>query len=225
MSRSARWDLVVKVGGSFGRRGKTPLRRLMRGLERQARRERILVVPGGGRYADRIRAEKRRLRLPAEAAHRMALRAMDQYGVLLAACGGSARAVTSLREARRVAAEGGLPVLLAAHLVESEPRIERSFRFTSDAIAAWIARRVRARRLVLYKSIPGIALPVADREDARRLARRGLVDPLFADFIPAGGSVWLLDPLRVAALRGKGAPAPPLAVRSGRRRTGRPAPR
>jgi aspartokinase-like uncharacterized kinase len=202
----------------------------MRRLERRARRERILVVPGGGRYADLVRAEKRRLRLPADTAHRMALRAMDQYGVLLASCGREARAVPSLAEARRVAARGRLPVLLAAGLVERAPVLERSFRCTSDAIAAWIARRVRAKRFYVFKSVPGLALPVADRAAARRLARQGLVDPLFAEFIPGAGSVWLLDPFRAdepraGALRGNGAPAPPGGDRSGRRRTAHRAPR
>lgn len=235
-ARQPAWDLVVKVGGSLGRRGPAPLRRLMERLERRARRERILVIPGGGRYADLMRTEKRRLRLPAEAAHRMALRAMDQYGLLLAACGRSARAVASLDEARRIAASGRLPVLLPAGLVESAPALERTFRFTSDSIAAWIARRVRARRFYLFKSVPGIAMPVADHHGARRLARLGLVDPLFADFTPAAASVWLLDPFlaadppggtplgarpRAGEPGGNGAPAPRPADRSARRRTGR----
>ncbi len=59
-------DVVIKVGGSLGRwKGATN----------------VLVIPGGGVFADLVRAEYRRARLTDHAAHRMAILAMDQYGL------------------------------------------------------------------------------------------------------------------------------------------------
>jgi len=56
-----------------------------------ARDRRLLVVPGGGPFADVVREVDRRLRLPDDAAHWMAVLAMDQYAYLIAAAVRGAR--------------------------------------------------------------------------------------------------------------------------------------
>jgi aspartokinase-like uncharacterized kinase len=243
-----RWAALVKVGGSLGRRPGR-LEPLLRHLARLARRAPILVVPGGGRLADGVRREMRRLRLSEEAAHAMALLAMDQYGLALADREPSARAVTTLGAARRVARAGLLPVLLVARLAGRSKRLERSFRLTSDSIAAWLASGCGARRLILIKSLPGLDMDLRDRPAARRAARAGLVDPLFPRFMdeaiavrligPRGARSWALAddandagrapagsrPRHRPARRERPRPAARRAVRSSRRRTRRRAPR
>jgi aspartokinase-like uncharacterized kinase len=176
-----RWEAVVKLGGSVGRR-RGRLEPLLRHLAQVARRAPILVVPGGGRLADGVRREMRRLRLSQEGAHGMALLAMDQFGLALVDREPSARPVTTFVQARRAARAGRLPVLLASRLAGRAPGLEKSFRLTSDSIAAWIARRSGARRLVLIKSVPDLSLEISGSVAARRAARAGLVDPLFSGF-------------------------------------------
>lgn len=240
-----RWAALVKVGGSLGRRPGR-LEPLLRHLARLARRAPILVVPGGGRLADGVRREMRRLRLSEEAAHAMALLAMDQYGLALTDREPSARAVTTLGAARRVARAGRLPVLLVARLAGRSNRLERSFRLTSDSIAAWLASGCGARRLILIKSLPGLDMDLRDRPAARRAARAGLVDPLFPRFMDdaiavrligsRGARSWALPddagraaagsrPRHRPARRERPRPAARRAVRSSRRRTRRRAPR
>jgi aspartokinase-like uncharacterized kinase len=223
MSRTPfRWDLLAKIGGSLGREG--PPRPLLEALASEARRRHVLVVPGGGRFADLVRGEMERLSLPEPVAHRMALRAMDQYGLMLAAICPAARAVTGLGAARRAAACGRLPILLASAIIESEPRLERSFRLTSDSIAAHLAARLRAERVLLFKSVPGLKRRVADRRAAEALARRGIVDPSFPEHAPFTSEIWILDggrPERVRAVlsgrTGRSRPPGEPAVSAGRR--------
>jgi aspartokinase-like uncharacterized kinase len=186
-----RWAAVVKVGGSLGRR-RGRLETLLRALARLARHRPILVVPGGGYFADGVRREMRRLRLSEAAAHAMALLAMDQYGLALADREPAARAVTTLGAARRVARAGRLPILLVARLAGRSSGLEKSFRLTSDSIAAWLASRCGAPRLVLIKSLPGLDLGLPDAAAARRAARAGLVDPLFPRFMDEGIDVRLI---------------------------------
>jgi hypothetical protein len=81
--RDPRPDWVIKVGGSLGA-APTALRRLMETLGRAARRQRLVVVPGGGSFADEVRRADRRFGLGDSAAHWMAILAMDQYAHLLA---------------------------------------------------------------------------------------------------------------------------------------------
>ena len=191
MSASFQWDLLVKVGGSLGRGRALPP--LLHALASLARRRRILVVPGGGRFAGMVREEMRRLRIGEEAAHRMALLGMDQYGILLAALAPGAKAVPDLVTARRLARAGRLPILLASGMLMRARGLERTFRLTSDSIAAWLAGRARPRRFVLLKSLAGEGGPLPDRAAAARLARRGVVDPLFPAFLPARLETWVLD--------------------------------
>lgn len=240
VTRAARFDLVVKVGGSLGR-GRTRLRAILRCLAAEARRGSVLVVPGGGVFADLVRGERRRLRLDAASAHRMALRATDQFGLLLSALHPRAEAVIDLGAARRARARGRLPVLLPGALVEREPSLERTFRLTSDSIAAWVAGRTGARRLLVLKSVRGLdRLAVNGGDGLGDLARRGVVDPLFARHLPKRTAVRVMDArLALGAGRSLGprpAPGPrrprpapgrtsgragPKSGRRARRRTGR----
>jgi len=231
--RPFRWDDVIKVGGSLGRG--LALGAILRGLARLARTRRILLIPGGGRFADLVRAERKRLGLDEASAHSMALRAMDQYGFLMAALCPRARATGDFAEARRIATAGGVPVFLASSTIERRRRLERTFRLTSDSIAAVVARRIRAKRLVLLKRCQCREGDGASRAALLRLARRGVVDPLFPSLAPPGAEIRILDVRspRARALLEAGRPgesrrpraprgAPPGSRRAGARREAPP---
>ncbi len=219
------FNTVLKVGGSLASAPRR-LARLLRAIAALARRQPILVLPGGGIYADLVRSEMRRWTIPEAGAHRMALLAMDQYGLLLAhLCPGS-RPVRNLSAAKRVAASGRTPILLTSALVERSRGLEPSFRLTSDSIAAWLARRSGARRLILLKSVPELPGVPLDRRLAERLAGRGIVDPLFPRSLPPGVEVRVIDGRQPHALRAeaqRGAASRPARVKRAARHGGAPA--
>jgi len=74
---------VIKVGGGLSA---TPgaLDAVGAALGAAGRRHRLLVVPGGGPFADAVREFDRRQPLSPDAAHWMAILAMDQYAHVLA---------------------------------------------------------------------------------------------------------------------------------------------
>src|SRR5215468_4588592 len=144
--RHAAPDWVIKVGGSFSARP-TTLRRLMETLAIAARRHWLIVVPGGGSFADEVRRVDRRVHLGDSAAHWMAILAMDQYGYLLARLAPGAALVRSRHELT----PGRLNVLApSAWLLQVDP-LPHSWDVTSDSIAAWIARAIRVPHLMLVK--------------------------------------------------------------------------
>jgi aspartokinase-like uncharacterized kinase len=150
---------------------------------------RLLIVPGGGPFADAVRDVDRRLGLSDSAAHWMAVLAMDQYAHLIA--GKLARAVI-VAEAREIADAfgappvGRVPVLAPYRWLRDVDPLPHSWDVTSDSIAAWVAGRVGARRLVLVKP-PGAT-------------GSGLVDAGFTRVLPAHVTPFIVPADRVDVL-------------------------
>jgi aspartokinase-like uncharacterized kinase len=164
MIRSLRPDAVLKVGGSLSHRPRA-LRRLMTTLEALARSRTLVVVPGGGGFADEVRRADRRFGLDPSSAHWMAILAMDQLAYVL---GDLVPRAALVRDPREIQA-GRLNVLApSAWLIRADP-LPHSWDVTSDSIAAWVARALAARLLIVIKSA-----------DAAPDKLRDLVDPYFA---------------------------------------------
>jgi hypothetical protein len=198
-------DWVIKVGGSLDARP-AALRRLMASLARAAQDQWLVVVPGGGSFADAVRRADRRFRLGDSAAHWMAVLAMDQYGYLLAQLAPGAALVRSRREL----APGRLSVLAPSAWLRRADPLPHSWDVTSDSIAAWIARVLGAQRLMLVKHEDGYIAP--DRgprsmpEHVRRIALEAfsdVVDPYFARALDPAIECWIVRghlPRRIARL-------------------------
>jgi 5-(aminomethyl)-3-furanmethanol phosphate kinase len=75
-------------------------------------------------------------------------------------------------------------------MVLGDPGIAASWDITSDSLAAWLAGKLRARRLVLVKSVAF----AGDGVTAAHLARRGIVDRAFPDyFARCGAEGWCVQ--------------------------------
>jgi aspartokinase-like uncharacterized kinase len=204
-SQSLTPEWVVKVGGSLGARP-AHLRRLMDTLAATARRHWIVVVPGGGSFADAVRRADRRFRLGDSSAHWMAILAMDQYGHLLADLAPGARLVRSRREL----APGRLNVLAPSAWLRRADPLPHSWDVTSDSIAAWFARTLRVRRLLLVKHEDGFIGPLHGPERIPAHVREivldafaGAVDPYFPRALDPGNGCWFARghlPHRIARL-------------------------
>jgi aspartokinase-like uncharacterized kinase len=185
-SRGRLVDVVVKVGGGLLAHG-SAFDRVAAALTAAARERRVLVVPGGGPFADAVRTVERGVKLSDAAAHWMAILAMDQYAHLLADRIASAVLVTD-RDGIADATEAGRAAVTAPFqwLRESDP-LPHSWDVTSDSIAAWIAGELGAPRIVLVKP------PGAVGED--------LVDAYFPRVLPADVAVEIVPADRLDQLR------------------------
>jgi aspartokinase-like uncharacterized kinase len=140
----------------------------------------IVLVPGGGPFADLVRDTQPRIGFDDDAAHRMALLAMEQYGCALASMNAQFTLAESPTEIACALAEHRVPVWLPSRMVLAAREISWSWNVTSDSLAAWLAGELRASRLVLVKH-------GAARMDAGELAARGIVDPAFPRFLARSG--------------------------------------
>jgi len=145
---------VIKVGGSLSRGGR--LEALCQRLAELGQKHRLLVVPGGGDFADTVRHYYRRYRLSETAVHWMSILAMDQYGYLLSDLIPDSAPVRNLAAARDIAAAGRVPVLLPFDLLRQADPLPHSWAVTADSIAAWVARSAGVPTLILLKDVDGL---------------------------------------------------------------------
>jgi (4-(4-[2-(gamma-L-glutamylamino)ethyl]phenoxymethyl)furan-2-yl)methanamine synthase len=160
---------VIKIGGGLLANPRD-WRDALATIAGTAATHRVAIVPGGGPFADSVRDIDVRFDLPDSTAHWMAIGAMDQHAEMIAATDPRFVRVideTGVRDAR---GRGHIPVLAPLHWLRSEDPLPHSWDVTSDSIAAWLAGRMGASRLVLVKP-SGAAGPA-------------IVDPFFRQAIP-----------------------------------------
>ena len=151
-------DIVIKFGGSLTRDLEL-CQRLIGNIARLCHSgQRIIVVPGGGRTDKVVEAIDREQSLAAETTHRACALAQDQTGLLLAdpSFSDSLVACTTLASCRSALGRGKAAVLLPSRLLFDLDPIEKTFDVTSDAVAAWLAWLVAARRLVVLTDVDGV---------------------------------------------------------------------
>jgi 5-(aminomethyl)-3-furanmethanol phosphate kinase len=147
--------LVVKIGGGLLREaGLDGLRQACAEAEALADAvaggRPVLVVPGGGPFADAVRAVDDQVGLSDAVAHLLALQAMDQLGVLLRELLPAAERVSELVAPR------GLGVLDVAPAFADRPEVPQSWAVTSDSLAVFAAAAIGADEAVLLKPVAGV---------------------------------------------------------------------
>ncbi len=173
---------VVKLGGSLGENES-----LIYWLKTIAQfgQGRVVIVPGGGRFADQVREAQQRWQFNDSTAHAMAVLAMHQFGRMLNGLEpglGLARGVESVRAklCQRQAC------IWLPNLEELERAgIPADWEVTSDSLSAWLAGRLKADRLLLVKSAPQARF-VRHLPD---LAASGILDNQFLRFAPSSISI------------------------------------
>jgi 5-(aminomethyl)-3-furanmethanol phosphate kinase len=148
-------DAVIKVGGSLA---ETPevLRSLCVELYQIAKEYAFVVVPGGGRFADAVREFDKKYTLPSVVSHRMAILAMDQYGLLLSHLIPESCCFNGFKEVKSIKEDKKVPVFLPSKLMFHDDSLEASWDVTSDSIAAYIAHRLDAERVILVTDVNGV---------------------------------------------------------------------
>jgi len=186
--------VVVKLGGSFA--FSPQLRLWVEALAACAGR--VVIAPGGGPFADTVRSAQKRMGFDERAAHEMALLAMAQYGRALMSFNGLLSAADSIEDIHRDLARGRVPVWMPARMAAIAGDISPTWDATSDSLAAWLAGRIGASRLLLVKHVEF----QWNRAHANDLVAMGIVDKEFVRHLETSGAeVFILGPAdhRIAA--------------------------
>ncbi|RLI47092.1 delta 1-pyrroline-5-carboxylate synthetase [Candidatus Bathyarchaeota archaeon] len=146
---------VIKVGGSLAE-DSASLITLCQKLGTLAKFYRMLIVPGGGKFADVVREFYRNFDVSETVAHKMAILSMDQFGMFLSGITPNSQTAYGLEEARSLSSTGILPIILPSKLMFQKDPLKHSWNVTSDSIAAYIAGLLLAKKLILVTDVDGI---------------------------------------------------------------------
>lgn len=176
---------VVKLGGSLNR---NPLLRDWLQLLATRGGGRVVIVPGGGGFADQVREHQAHWGFDDLTGHNMAILAMMQSAMMFQSLTAGLVPATTAADIARVLSDGAVAVWSPADWIRQTADDMTHWGATSDSLAAWLATRLDARSLVLVKSCeiePGV--------DLAQHAANGVID---ADFLRvarnAGYSIDLL---------------------------------
>lgn len=156
--------LVVKLGGSLYNRISDLVPLLC-----ESRRP-LLIVPGGGIFADTVRQAQ----VADDSAHWMAIAAMDQYGWFIASHGLTTTDILKVPEKTTIF----LPYIC---MRQRDP-LPHTWDITSDTIAAWFASQL-GLELLLLKSVDGIMCEEKLQKHITKPIQSDVVDPYFIAFV------------------------------------------
>ena len=148
-------DAVIKVGGSLAA-NPNQLRMLCCRLSDYAHKYHFIIVPGGARFADVVRKYDQEFNLSPNKSHQMAVLGMDLYAMLLGDIIPRSRLTKSIQDLEHGSEDGEVQIIMPSALMIEKNPLENSWDVTSDAIAAYFARRLRADKLILVTDVDGI---------------------------------------------------------------------
>ena len=113
----------------------------------------IVIVPGGGPFADAVRTAQASIGYDDRAAHAMALMAMAQFGCALQSLNPALRLAASRSAILRALKERKVPVWSPEPMARAAA-LPETWDLTSDSLAAWLAGALGAGRLRARQAWP-----------------------------------------------------------------------
>jgi len=171
---------AIKIGGSMY--GSQYLVEWLQAISDRSTKK-IIIVPGGGPFADQVRQADEKYNLDQVRTHNMAIMAMQQYGTLLASlCPTVVTADT--RNKIQLAWQNSKAVVWEPYnMLRDECELEKSWDVTSDSITIWLASKLGLKNVILVKSSKSIL----EHKDIDELTKSNCLDPGFKELVNQAG--------------------------------------
>jgi aspartokinase-like uncharacterized kinase len=168
--------IVIKLGGSLSR--SDALINCLDTVEKNYQGRAVVIVPGGGAFADQVRLAQQHWQFNDISAHRMAILAVQQMALLFNglkpdfAIAPSVTAIQNPLNRKKI-------VIWSPDITELDNAgIKASWDITSDSLAAWLANTLSATELILVKSAE-----IDNGLNLQQHAQQHLIDKAFCDFV------------------------------------------
>ena len=110
--------------------------------------QQIVIVPGGGPFADQVRKASEKWNIDDISAHHMAVLAMQQYAFLLSSINSNLELLYSYKDITNQK----LMVWLPYRDVSNECDYPKNWQTTSDSLAVWLTCQLSAQNMSIVKS-------------------------------------------------------------------------
>lgn len=134
-------EWLVKVGGSLFPENAIRLCKALVGRK-------VLVVCGGGVFADKIREYDGELHFSNTASHKTAIQCMDIMGMLISDKVEDSVSIYSLEDAEKAINKSKLPILMPSKLLRCIDPLEHSWKVTSDSLSFYISHLLQTKMLI-----------------------------------------------------------------------------
>ncbi len=168
--------VIIKLGGSLSH--SDALVNCLNTLELNYQGRAVVIVPGGGAFADQVRLAQQRWQFDDTTAHHMALLAMQQMALMFKGLKPDLAIAPTVAEIQKQL-NRQKTVIWSPDIAELDNAgIPASWDISSDSLAVWLAKTLSATELILIKS----AAIDADLS-LQQLAEQHIVDKAFCDFV------------------------------------------
>lgn len=172
--------IIIKLGGSLSR--SDTLVNCLNAVEKNYQGRAVVIVPGGGAFADQVRLAQQHWQFDDTTAHHMALLAMQQMALMFKglkpdfAIADTVAAIHDQLNRKKT-------VIWSPDIIELDNAgLEASWDITSDSLAAWLAKKLPATELILIKSAA-----IDSSLSLHQLTEQHIVDTAFCDFVAKAG--------------------------------------
>jgi aspartokinase-like uncharacterized kinase len=168
--------IIIKLGGSLSY--SDALVNSLNAVEKNYQGRAVVIVPGGGAFADQVRLAQQHWQFDDTTAHHMALLAMQQMALMFKGLKpdfAMAHTVSAIQDQLN----RQKTVIWSPDIIELDNAgIPASWDITSDSLAAWLAKTVSATELILVKSAA-----IDANLSLQQLAEQHIVDKAFCEFV------------------------------------------
>jgi aspartokinase-like uncharacterized kinase len=166
---------VIKLGGSLIN-DEPALHQCLNSIERN-HSDKVIIVPGGGVFADQVRLMQQQWKFDDKTAHQMAILAMQQMALLLNSIKRTFIVTHTISAINQALLDCSV-VIWSPDIKELDfSGIRACWDVTSDSLAAWLAGQLSATELIIVKSAE---IPL--QANIQQMQEAGLLDKAFNEF-------------------------------------------
>ena len=139
---------IIKIGGSWITSHQ--LNDLLQLLKKKAKSENIVLVVGGGCFADSVRLVYKKKKMSERTSSFVALKSTELFAHLLKEID---KDIDLTEDFKSLNNKGNLKVWLPSNILKTESSFISSWESTSDSVAAWLHNKMDSKGLLFIKSL------------------------------------------------------------------------
>ncbi|MBP2143023.1 aspartokinase-like uncharacterized kinase [Methanococcus voltae] len=152
--------VILKIGGSLTLNCENLLKELKKEIKElnnidNAIKTKLLIIPGGGNFANNVRDIYEKTNLSDGGAHKLATLCTDLTGIYMKDIS-KVKTTDNIYDAKNMFQDDDLLIFLPSNLILSTDKLPRSWDVTSDSFAGYIADLMDCKKLIVATDVDGI---------------------------------------------------------------------